>query len=131
MNKGKLAKRLIYLIFLILALNFVASKLYWFSSIWYLDMILHFLGGFWVGLLFFYIFSPRNISIKLVAQILLFVLAIGIGWEVFESLVNEVILNNPFNYPDTISDLLLGVAGGGVSIFYFFKRIMLVRENTV
>ena len=131
MNRGQLAKRLIYLIFLILAVNFVANKLYWFSAIWYLDLVLHFLGRVWVGLLFFYILSPSHISIRLVMQILFFTLMVAIGWEVFEALVNDVILNNPFNYPDTISDLLLGVAGGGMAVFYFLKRIMLVEKNTV
>ena len=37
-------------------LNFVAGKLYWYSSIWWFDILMHFLGGFWLGLLFLWVF---------------------------------------------------------------------------
>jgi hypothetical protein len=86
---------------------------------------MHFLGGFWIGLLYFYIFPAENKSFYLIFKILLFTLFIGIGWEVFEILFNNVIAVNPFDFSDTLSDIFFDLAGGGVSIFYFFKRIML------
>lgn len=125
MDKRKLAKRLIFLIFLILFLNFFANKLYWYSSIWYFDMIMHFLGGFWVGLLYIYLFLPVDFSKNTVFKLLLFTLIVGILWELFEMLVNEVISSNPFDFLDTTSDIFFDLAGGGTAVSYFFKRIML------
>ena len=124
MNRKKLAKRLIALILFILIVNFIATEFYWYSSIWYFDMIMHTLGGLWLGLLAFYFFSPNKISTKLVLQILFFVLLIGLGWEVFEFIVGKVIVKNGLDILDTSSDLFFDLVGGGLSILYFFKRIM-------
>jgi|SRR3989344_3755043 len=131
MDRKKLIKRLIYLIFLILLVNFTANKLYWYSSIWYLDMIMHFLGGFWVTLTMFYIFSPKKVTLALIWKTLLFVLVVGIGWEWYEILVNEIIARNPFNYLDAFSDIAFDLAGGALAILYLFKRIMLVQKSEV
>ena len=92
-------------------------------------MIMHFLGGFWVGLIYFYIFFPQNISFKLISEILIFVLFIGVGWEVFEIAVNDVIAQNPFNILDTISDTFFDLSGGAFATLYFFKRIMLQSKD--
>ena len=89
---------------------------------------MHFLGGFWIGLVSFYLFLPKNNYFNSFLKILLFVLLVGIGWEVFEILVNDVITQNLFNYLDTISDLFFDLAGGTFGILYFFRRIMLQLE---
>lgn len=120
MDRKKLVKRLIYLIFFILIANFVASKFYWYSSIWYFDMIMHFLGGFWLGLAFFYLFSFENISARSIFQTLIFILLIGLGWEFFEILVNDVIARNPFDSVDTVADVLLDLSGGLCAILYLY-----------
>ena len=128
MDRKKLTQRLLYLIIFILVINFLASKLYWYSSVWYIDMIVHFLGGFWVGLLFLYFFSARG-DVHSLIRLLFFVLLIGIGWEVYEVLVNDVFAQIPFNFLDTASDILFDLAGGALAMFYFFKRIMFVETN--
>lgn len=94
-------------------------------------MIMHFLGGFWVGLTFIYLFQPKDNSINLIFKILLLVLFIGIGWELFEILVNDVIAKNPFNSLDTISDIFFDLLGGFFAVLYFLKRIMFAKENAV
>lgn len=119
MDRKKLFKHLTYLIFFILVVNFLANKFYWYSSVWYFDMIMHFLGGFWIGLAFFYLFSPKNNSVSSVFKILFLVLFVGIGWEVFEIFVNNTIVQNPFNALDTISDVFFDLAGGAFAMFYF------------
>ncbi len=88
-------------------------------------MIMHFLGGFWVGLLYIYLFLPVDFSKNTVFKLLLFTLIVGILWELFEMLVNEVISSNPFDFLDTTSDIFFDLAGGGTAVSYFFKRIML------
>ncbi len=79
---------------------------------------MHFWGGFWVGLASFYIFSLPNISGKLIFKILLLTLLIGIGWEVFEILVNDVIAQNSFNFLDTLSDIFFDLSGGLYAMLY-------------
>jgi len=131
MDRKKLTKIIICLILFIFVVNFLANKFYWYSSIWYFDMIMHFLGGFWIGLAFMYLFPPKDISFKLIFQTLLFVLFIGVGWEVFEVLVNDVIAKNPFNYLDTASDIFFDLSGGTFATLYFLKRIMFARVSEV
>jgi len=94
-------------------------------------MIMHFLGGFWVGLVSFYFFTFQGISSKLILRILSLVLIIGIGWELFEILVNDAFARNSFNSLDTLSDIFFDLAGGSLSILYFLKRIMFSGENKV
>ncbi len=92
---------------------------------------MHFLGGFWVGLIYLYIFPTQSISRGLIVKILLSVLLIGIGWEVFEMIVNDIIVKNPFDYADTTSDILFDLAGGTFASLYFFKRIMFEKVSRV
>lgn len=131
MHNPKLTKRLAFLIFFIFSLNFLANKFYWYSSISYFDMIMHFLGGFWVGLLALYIFEPSRIYFKSIFHVLLLVFFIGVGWEVFEIFVDKVVTQNSFNLTDTLSDMFFDLLGGVFAIFYFIKRIIFKEANTV
>ena len=134
MSRKKLFRRILYLILFILIINFLANKFYWYSSIWYFDMLMHFLGGFWVGLAYFYLFSTKGKPFDFTQTTytaIIAVLLVGLSWEIFEFLVDKTIAQNGFNFLDTTSDLLFDLAGGGTAVFYFFKRIMLSRENKV
>jgi len=124
MDRKNLIKYLICLIFFILIVNFFANKFYWYFSIWYFDMFMHFLGGFWAALACLYLFPPKDSSFNSILRIWFLVLCIGIGWEVFEILVNDVIIRNPFNPLDTFSDIFFDLAGGATAILYFLKRII-------
>lgn len=135
MDRKKLFKHLLYLILLIFVINFVANKFYWYSSIWYFDMIMHFLGGLFLGLGLVWFLSYKNLflelSWKLIFKIFFGVLLIGISWEIFEFLFNNIIAQNSFNTLDTISDIFFDLAGGVFAIIYFFKRIMIYKQNEV
>lgn len=104
-------------------------KFYWYSSIWWFDMPMHFLGGFWVGLLFLLMFPLRNFSTKQIFEAIFGVLFIGILWEIFEIVVNDYTIQMPFNTLDTVSDICFDLAGSIFSVLYFYKRIMLKDEN--
>ncbi|OGI64849.1 hypothetical protein A3H53_04735 [Candidatus Nomurabacteria bacterium RIFCSPLOWO2_02_FULL_40_10] len=117
-DRKRLLKILAYLIFFILIVHFAANKFYWYYSLWYLDVIMHFLGGIWIGILYFYIFPSKESSLNAVFKMLFFILAIGIGWEMFEMLVNDVIAKNPFDYLDTFSDIFFDLFGGLCAILY-------------
>lgn len=135
MERKKLFKILACLIILIFAADFAAHKFHWYFSIWYFDMLMHFLGGFWISLVLIWLWSGRDSFRKLSAnpifKILSGVLIIGVLWEVFELIVNNTIAQNPFDVLDTASDLFFDLAGGTFSAFYFFKKIALGGENEI
>ncbi len=100
-------------------------RFYWYFSIWWSDMPMHILGGFWLGLVFIYFLKIKDLSFSTILKIILGALVIGLLWEVFEILVDKTIIQNPFNTLDTLSDICFDLAGAGIAIFYFAKRIML------
>ena len=129
------------MMFFIFTADIMAQKFYWYYSIWWFDMPMHFLGGFWVGLFFFWFFSTKylpifqlsleKIDFKLTWKILLFVLFLGISWEIFEIYVNNYIGKTPFNLLDTISDIFFDLAGGSFALFYVFRRSIPTEKITV
>jgi hypothetical protein len=131
MDRKKLFNTLAILIVAIFLINALANKFYWYSSIWYFDMIMHFLGGLWVGILAFYFFSPQTISFRLILKILMMVFMVGVGWEIFEVLVDKVVFLNSFSIIDTVSDIIFDIIGGIAAIFYYMKKIMTVKPNKV
>ncbi len=106
-------------------------RFYWYSSIWYLDMPMHFLGGFWLGLAAIYLFLFGNQSFKSILGIFLIILIVGVGWEMFEILVDKFITYDLSNSLDTVSDILFDLAGGLSAVFYFFKQTISIKENTL
>lgn len=133
MDRKKLIKHLVFLMFFIFLTNFLAEKFHWYFSIWYFDMIMHFLGGFWVGFFFLYTFLAKDPVLPtagLFLKIILSTLAIGILWEFYEYFLNVVSFTS-FDFKDTLSDIFFDLLGSFASIFYFFKIIMLMPENTV
>ena len=131
MDHKKLLKRILFLIFFILIVNYIASSLYWYYSIWWFDMPMHFLGGFWLGLAFLWFLFVEKLSLQLIFKIMVGILLVGFLWEVFEVLVNDAITQNPFNILDTASDVFFDLAGGALAILYYIKRIMAPTPNKV
>ena len=131
MNRKKLIKVVISLILGIFLVNFLANKFYWYSTIWYFDMIMHFLGGLWIGLIFIYAFPPKDHSMSFILRTMLFVLFIGVSWELYEVLVNGVLAKDVFNSLDTISDIFFDLAGGFLAVLYFLRKIVLTSQNEV
>ncbi len=138
MDGEKLIRRLLYIVIILLAMNFLANKFYWYSAIWWLDIIMHFVGGLWIGLLYIWIFRYKlKNSVQggdfssHIFKILFFVLVMGIAWEVFQGVVNDTLAKNPFDRNDVIIDLISDLAGGAFAVFYFLKRIMFNTETKV
>lgn len=131
MDRKKLLIHLVVLIFFIFAVNATAYKFYWYSEIWWFDMVLHFMGGVWLGLFFIHLFFHEYWSFDTIFKIILGVLLVGIFWEIYEIFVNDYITRNPFNTRDTISDICLDLAGGLFAILYYTKNIMFPHKNTL
>jgi hypothetical protein len=127
-KKKHLIARSAWLILFIFAINYMAMKFFWYSMVWWFDMPMHFLGGFWLGLtaLWVYLFyraSPGMVSArKMLIVGLCAVLIIGMGWEVFEIGIDRFITYSVFNPLDTASDLFFDLAGGATAILYLLRR---------
>jgi len=93
---------------------------------------MHAIGGLWVGFILFYIFPIKGKKFTYFIKVFLGILLVGVGWEVFEFVVNNLYLaKEPFDIVDTSSDIFFDMLGGACSIFYFSKRIMLKDKITV
>jgi hypothetical protein len=137
MDRKRLFKILAYLIFLLFLLNYVASKFYWYFSIWWVDMPMHFLGGLCAGFAIIWLLSLKKLPFELplslqvvwnfIFKIFLSVLFIGVLWEFFEILFNNIIAQNSFNIFDTVSDVFFDLTGGTFAILYFLKRSISIK----
>ena len=141
MCRREFSVRVVSLVVLIFIVNYLAMKFYWYSSIWWLDMLMHFFGGFWLGLTLIWFSLPKDISLtkqlfekqnfKLILKILLGVLIVGVLWEIFEVIVNNNTLRLSFNLLDTLSDICFDITGGSFAILYFLKRVMVKAKNNI
>ncbi len=131
MNKKDILLRAAGLIFLIFLFNSIANFFYWYTSIWYFDMIMHFLGGLWVGLAFLWIFWGKEINLKFILKIILGVFLIGFFWEIFEIIFNNIIARDAFNTLDTISDLCFDIAGGAFALLYVYRKTMFILKDNI
>jgi hypothetical protein len=129
MERKELFKRIAITIFLIFILNFIAGKFYWYYTIWYFDIFMHIFGGFFIALLLFWFLHIKEISLKTILKIIFGVFIIGVSWEIFEIVFNNIIAGDPFNILDTVSDIFCDLAGSCFAITYFYKKINFKNEN--
>ena len=120
MDRNKLLKHLVVLMFFIFLANNIALQFYWYYSITYFDMLMHFLGGVWAGLFFIYVFYVRKEVLNSLFYIILFVLFIGILWEFFEFFMGTI-ARDSFDTGDTLSDIFFDLLGGLCAILYLWK----------
>lgn len=126
----------VFLIF-ILALHAVAFSNYWYWTIWWFDMPMHFFGGVWLAMAFLFLNSKFKIlngsSIPLRSNYLIavfitlsFVALGGILWEFFEFFYDLLISSRGYagfaqlGAADTVSDLFFDLFGG-LAAFAIFR----------
>ncbi len=120
--RNQLMGRAFLVVLLVFILNKLAMQFYWYVSIPWLDMPMHFLGGIFlalgIGALFFHRTNKIHFFKKLLF-ILLWVLLFGIAWELFEFSVFTLIkFVEPNSMADTLMDLFFDLLGGLVGIFF-------------
>ena len=130
MDRQKLLKYLVILMFFIFGLDYLGRTFYWYSAIWYFDIITHFLSGVWVGMFFIYLFIRKGKQANAI-KILLSVLFIGILWEVFEFIVYQRLGGIPFNILDTLLDIFFDFLGGSLALLYFLKSATIIKKSAV
>ncbi len=135
MNKEHLFRYVTYLILFIFIANFLANRFHFYYSIWWFDILMHFLGGAWLGLVFVWFWSKRELSLYfdslLLFKVVLWILFIGIAWEVFEFYFINYVAQNSFDLADTLSDILLDLSGGILIALYFSRKYAINRTNKV
>lgn len=106
---------------------------YWdlYFFVWWLDIPMHLLGGFWISAATITYRLSRNSSgggdatLVLLAYALVATLLIGLGWELFEWSVDRVNGLIHFDLLDTLGDLANDVIGASVAAG------ILLRKNNV
>lgn len=116
-------------VFGIFILNTLATKFGWYTIVPSFDMLMHALGGFWVGTAIPIIF-PKIRSKMLnsfsgyIFQVVVCVFLVTILWEFFEYSVQSIVSVRDFlaTPVDSVSDIFLGVGGGvfGAWLAYYY-----------
>ena len=102
-----------------------AEYLYW--KYWWFDIVMHFLGGAIVAVLYLwfvrFVFPVRDARFSGVAFTLLFTFIVGIMWEVFELAIGvDTEFTGQQKLFDTALDLVMDLSGA-ILAYATFKRI--------
>ena len=116
------------LFLLMLAIHLWALWTAAYFYIWWLDMLMHFLGGVFVGMNALFWFRRRPLDGFLLFWVILGSAAIvGVTWEFLEFLLGHFFSNAwpqvfvQSELTDTLSDLFFDFAGGASAVFLFKK----------
>ena len=117
-----------FLILLIAVLNGIGNKFFLYWKFWWFDIVVHFLGGLWVGLsvLWFCYFSGYLKNLRKDAPFVILlsflsVLAVGLGWEIFEFVI-EVDFSDKY-ISDTSLDLIMDILGSLIASAGFLRAL--------
>mgnify|MGYP001576010824 CR=1 FL=1 len=133
-SNNKILKIIISLVVLIGIIHITAYYFHLYLELWWIDMLMHFLGGAWISAfaLWFIFFSnlvnlnQKNNLPNFLITAFCMVLLVGIGWEIFEfkaglSFFSPLTLSARGYWMDTISDVVLDLIGGIVVAIYFYR----------
>ena len=127
------------IVFAVFFLHLIASDLYWYYSIWWFDMPMHFLGGMFIGMMALWLFcmpnsiksgSPQTVF-KVFLVTLTLGLVVGFFWEFFEYGVGHLFSVDLGNTLDSTSDLFFDIAGSQAAALYFFLFRFDKQENRI
>ena len=116
MLQQPLFRFLFALIIFVALLHIAALELYFYWTLWWFDVLVHFLAGLWVGLgaLWLIFLSGYITRFRLSHHSALFtalipIAVVGIGWELFEVWAGVPIEKKYLS--DTVVDLSMGILG--------------------
>jgi uncharacterized membrane protein YjdF len=109
---------------IILLVNDAATRLYLYSGYSWIDIPMHFFGGFSVGLAVVGLLrivypGKKYLTISHVAYITIATLCVGIAWEIVEWYYNVSVAFGGNFWFDTSKDLLMDTLGGILSYICF------------
>lgn len=116
-----------FLIIIIAILHILAIKYYWYFYFPWIDLIMHFLGGFWVALALLWIvhfsgaarFDGAGFRYFFYPAIII-TLIVAVGWEVFEYIFRLTQMGNNYGR-DTVGDILMGLLGAAAASLYTYR----------
>jgi hypothetical protein len=123
-DRKRFFSRIAVLVIITFVLNTLSHWFKWYFTLWFFDMFMHFLSGFWLGLLLIWFLRTneenmcRNMILTMVA-----ILIIGISWEVYEFIVINHWAGYPFNFLDTTSDVFFDISGGLLATYYYMRKV--------
>ena len=90
-------------------LNYIAIQFYFYWTIAWYDIMMHFLGGLTIGVFLIYLLKIFSLSTRSFLTIFILAMAISIAWEIFEY-INDL---NPIEgyMTDTLLDFLMDALG--------------------
>lgn len=109
----------------IVVVNSIATMLHWYYFIWWFDMPMHFLGGVFtalIGMTFGFRFIGRTYhrgSHHALFSVILLVLVVGVGWELYEVLMQSISGTKLVTAVDSVSDIFFDLAGGLATLVLF------------
>ena len=120
--------------FIILCGHVVGMWYLLYGMVWWIDIVLHTLGGAWVAAVFFYLKNSYAFGMErkmprwwYIALMLGFVMLIGVLWEWLEYCFDvffatpRALMRAQLGLPDTMGDLLADFIGGLVLGLYIMK----------
>jgi len=143
-------KFVIGLFIVILVFHTLAVINNWYWTCNWIDMPMHFLGGLWLALLFFYFINPklspygrppegRQINnyewLITLISVLGFVILVGVLWEFFEFLFDVFIASKGYlavaqqGTADTMADLFFDLLGGLVAWIIYSVRCFAIAKQ--
>lgn len=128
MHKQSFPIYLLVIILIIISLQIPGLVFNLYSEFWWLDVLMHFLGGFWIGgVALWYFFSSGRTSIfknnkNYLLVSVITILVVGLSWEVFEIGVDFATGLYTYQYLDGFYDMVMGTLGAtGVAYLYILK----------
>lgn len=130
----RLFKHTFFLLVVIGVLNLVGTELYLYWTVWWYDMIMHFLAGLSVALatvlLWGRIFNVRMHFWKTIAFAVFGSIIIGFLWEAYELYFGITSFSEGMVYvADTASDVILDICGGFFGGLYAFELLKLDKSK--
>ena len=122
MVRNKLFKQTFWFLFFIGILNLFATYFYLYWTSWWFDLLMHFLGGFWVSMVVLSVwslFNKNSQNILSFKKVFFWVVLVSILWEIFELIIGATMISDGKVFiVDTLSDLLMDFIGGILGFLY-------------
>ncbi len=120
---------LAFIVILVALMNGAANYWHLYYYVWWLDIPMHLIGGFWVGLSALAIYFSEKHSLPMSGswRSLLMValgatLIVGIGWEVYEWAVDWINGMPHLNIVDTLADIGNDLIGALLATVLFMRK---------
>ena len=120
----------VILLYLILILHILGNVLGWYYTVPHFDILMHFLGGFWIAMVSSYLlkkyakdFSRQHKLIEILFLIGI-TMTIGFVWELYEFLADNFIFNRVLLMQQSALDIMTDLTADftGALVYSLFRR---------